>query len=215
MPVAPRRHHAGRRVLDFRGIGAIFRRLQFALDRVGGLEIDEQRQVERIEPDHRAFAVMAVVVPRAARREDQVAALHHALLAVDDRVGAFAFDHDARRARRVAMRRRLLAGQQKLHAAENGSGDAHRARPAAGIGEDQHAPLGFFHRGELARAQQQRADRVEGPEAGLALRHRRVVRQRLAHQRPERRRVRVRNRVPVVGGQLFHGAEVGAHGFLA
>ena len=29
---------------------------------VGGFEIDEQRKVERIEPDHRAFAVVAVVV---------------------------------------------------------------------------------------------------------------------------------------------------------
>ena len=151
--VAPRRHHAGRRVLDLRGVGTIFRRLQLALDRVGGFEIDEQRQVERIEPDHRAFAVMAMVVPRAAGREDQVAAFHHAFLAIHDGVGAFALDHDARRARRVAMGRGLLAGEQKLHAAEDRARDAHRAGPAAGIGEDQHAPLGFLHRGQFAGAQ--------------------------------------------------------------
>ena len=117
--VAPRRHHAGRCVFDLGRVGAVLRRLQFALDRVGAFEIDEQRQVERIEPDHRAFAVMTMIVPRAAGREDQVAALHHAFFAVDDRVGAFALDDDARRARRVAVRRRLLARQQQLHAAED------------------------------------------------------------------------------------------------
>jgi len=157
---------------------------------------------------------MAVIVPGAARREDQVAALHHAFLAVDDGVGAFALDHDARRARRVAVRRRLLARQQQLHAAEDRPGDAHRAGAAAGIGQDQHAPLGLFHRRQLAGTQQQRADRVERPQARLALRRRRVVRQRLAHQRPERRGVGVLHRLAIVERQFFHGAERG-HGFLA
>src|SRR6185295_14260379 len=105
LSVAPRGHHAGCRVFDFGGVGAVLRRLQFALDRVGGLEVDEQRQIERVEPDYRAFAVMAVVVPGAAGSEDQVALLHHAFFAVHDGVGAFAFDHDTGGAWRVTVRR--------------------------------------------------------------------------------------------------------------
>ena len=158
---------------------------------------------------------MAVVVPCAAGREDQVAAFHHAFFAVDDRVGTFALDHDARRAGRMAVRRRLLARQQQLHAAENWAGDAHRPRSAPRIGEDQHAPLGFLDRRKFACAQQQRADLVERPEARLALRLRRVVRQRLAHQWPQGRRVRALHRLAVIERQFFHGAEVGGHGLLA
>ena len=79
-----------------------------------GAEIAMQRRVERVEPDDRLVAAVHVLVPGPARRDDEVAFLHRAVLAVDDGGGAVAFDHEAQRIHGVAVRPRLLAGQQDL-----------------------------------------------------------------------------------------------------
>ena len=56
-----------------------------------------QRHIERIEPDDSRLAVMLVFVPSPGGREDEVAPLHLAALAVDDRGGAATFDNEAQR----------------------------------------------------------------------------------------------------------------------
>ena len=109
---------------------------------------------------------MAVLVPQAGRREDQVAAAHRALLAVDRGVGAFALDDHAHRVRRVAMRRRPFARQQQLHAEVHRRAGLHLLEAVAGIGQHQHAALGLLDRRQLAGLQQQRAQRFVGPVRG-------------------------------------------------
>lgn len=52
-------------------------------------QCDENREeVERVEPDRRLRADVAVTVPGPSRREHQVAAMHDDTLARDSRVGA-------------------------------------------------------------------------------------------------------------------------------
>jgi len=58
-----------------------------------------ERGVEPVEPDHRHVAEIGVVVPCPGRRHHEVAGLHRQLLAGDRRVGAFALDDEAQRAR--------------------------------------------------------------------------------------------------------------------
>ena len=152
-----------------------------------------------------------MVVPHAARRQDEVAALHGAFLAVDDGEGAFALDDDARRARRVLVRRRLLAREQQLEADIDRGRDLHRALAAAGIVQHQHAALGLLDRRQLAGLEQQRADALEAPQRRLRHRVRPVVRQDVAHHRPERRDALAFHGLPVVGGKLLEGAELGGH----
>src|ERR1051325_49745 len=54
-------------------------------------------------------------VPRHRRVEDQIAGLHEKLLALDDRVGAAAFDNKTKRAEVVPVAARELARLQELH----------------------------------------------------------------------------------------------------
>ena len=48
-------------------------RLRGSLDRERRLDAVDERQVERVEPDHRASPFVAVLVPETGRRENQVA----------------------------------------------------------------------------------------------------------------------------------------------
>jgi hypothetical protein len=108
------------------------------------------RQVQHVQPDHGLGAVVAVLVPQAGGREDQVAAAHRALLAVHRGPGAFALDDHAHRVGCVAVAGRPFAGQQQLHAQVHGGAGLHVFQAVAGVGQHQHAALGLFHRGQLA-----------------------------------------------------------------
>ena len=109
-----------------------------------------QRRVERVEPDDRRIAPVDVLVPGPARRDDEVAFLHRAVLAVDDGRRAGAFDHEAQRVHGVAMRPRLLAGQQDLDVGGEG---ARGLLLVLALGdrrhELQHAPFDRLRRGDL------------------------------------------------------------------
>ena len=80
-----------------------------------------QRHVEPVEPVRRLVAVVAVAVPAPAGREHHVAGLHRRLLAVDGRVRALAIDDHAQRVRRMPVRTRVLAGQDHLIGAHQGT----------------------------------------------------------------------------------------------
>ena len=158
-PALPQRHQAA---------GAIRRRqrawlLGLALDGIGAVEVHHQRQVEHVEPDHRPLALVTVFVPQAGRRQDQVAVLHRAHVAADDGARALAFDDDARRVRRMAVVGRRLARQHQLHAKVDDARGLQVVEAAAGIRQHQHAPLGLFHRRQLAGAQQEGADGLPAP----------------------------------------------------
>ena len=88
--------------MRLRLIGLVAHGLRRAFQRIGSLLREHGRQIERIEPDHRPVAFMAMLVPQQRRRENQIAALHRQLFAVDDGVAALAFHHEAHRARRSA-----------------------------------------------------------------------------------------------------------------
>ncbi|MCY1557859.1 hypothetical protein D9M68_947440 [compost metagenome] len=60
---------------------------------VGSFHVIDQWQIEHIEPDYGFVAVMAVLMPQAGRRQDQVAALHQALFAIHGGIGTFTFDN--------------------------------------------------------------------------------------------------------------------------
>ncbi len=55
-----------------------------------------------------------MIVPGELGRENQIAGLHDALLAVDRRISAVALNDEAQRRRRVAVRPRIFAGLDVL-----------------------------------------------------------------------------------------------------
>ena len=79
-----------------------------------GLEEIDRGQVEHVEPDHRLFRLVAVVMGGVARRDDKVAGPHDGLLALDLGIGALAVEDEADRRRGVAVRRRDLARHDEL-----------------------------------------------------------------------------------------------------
>ncbi len=105
-------------------------------------------------------------------------------LAVDRGVGALAFDDEAQRVRRVPVRRRDLAGQDRLQAGEQRRGDEGRPRQRRVL-EHEHAPLGLARGDQLGAAHQQR------PHVGPAPDRRHSGRPGLEanHPLPERRQV--------------------------
>jgi len=106
--------------------------------------------VEDVHPNDRLGARVAVVVPRHARRHDQVAWLHRASLAVDRRVGALATQHEPNRAWRMPMRRGHFTWQEVLqghHQAVRGG-----ALRDAGIAQPQHSALGAPVQAEMGAA---------------------------------------------------------------
>ena len=128
------------------------------------LERDHQRQVEPVEPHHRLVAVVVVVVPHPVRREDQVAGLHLARVAVDRRVDARARHHEADRRGSVPVRRRVLARAEVLDRAPEGR--ARERQPAEPrVREREHAPVAAaLDRDDLAGALGEGEDRVPLPE---------------------------------------------------
>jgi len=70
--------------------------------------------VEAVQPNDGGRAVVAVVVPGPARRDDKIAGTHGDTLAVDRGVSALALHHEAQGVGRVAVRGRDLAGQDRL-----------------------------------------------------------------------------------------------------
>ena len=101
---------AGGEIFNLAGIGPVARRLQQGLLRIGTLKINKQWQIQRIEPDHRFSALMAVIMPFTARGQDQIAFLHWQLLAIDNGITAFAFNNDPRSRGRVTMGRGRFPG---------------------------------------------------------------------------------------------------------
>ena len=59
-------------------------------------ELDD-RDVEPVEPEHRLVGLVAVVVPRHRRRDDEVAVVHRRAFAVDGGVGAVPLEHEPQR----------------------------------------------------------------------------------------------------------------------
>ena len=135
------------------------------------------RDVQPVEPEHRLVRLVPVVVPRHRRRDDEVAVVHRRPLAIDGRMRAVAFEHEAQRALRVPVRGSDFARQHQLHAGIEIGRDL-RLSAQPGILENQHAALGFFggdqaaglnHRGanlrERPRRRLARADRLGRDEA--------------------------------------------------
>ena len=69
-----------------------------------------QRNVGGIEPDDAVVALVDVAVPAHRRRQDQVAVMHVAAAAVDDRGGALGARRKADRREGVPVRPRAVAG---------------------------------------------------------------------------------------------------------
>jgi hypothetical protein len=106
---------------------------------------------------------LPVVVPCARRRDDEVARMHRRALAVDRRIRAFAFDDEAQRGLRMAMRGRDLARQDELQPAIERARDR-RLAAQAGILEHEDAALRFLRRDEPAGLEHVRTDGFVAPE---------------------------------------------------
>jgi len=89
-------------------------------------EMAEVRQIESVEPDHGAGAVLAVVVPVHGRCEDHVAAAHLDAAAVDGREAPFALDDEAHGERDVSVRGGGLVGHDELETGVDGVGGVGR-----------------------------------------------------------------------------------------
>ena len=89
-------------------IGVALRARHVVID-PGGVEELHQRPVERVDPDHRLAGIVAVVVPGAVGREDQVAAIGGAALAFDHGVAALVGQDGAAGVGRMQMHRRDVA----------------------------------------------------------------------------------------------------------
>ena len=185
--------------------------LAVAINVVAGFHVMHERQVEHVEPDHRLMAIMAVLVPQAGRRQDQVAAAHRAFLAVDRGPGALALHHHAHRIGRMPMRGRPLAGQQQLHAQVYRRAGLHLLQPVTRVGQHQHATLGLLDRREFAGLQQQRLDRRVGPMRGTRVWSRFVRWQHRTQTGPQGHQVLRLQRGQVFGGQVFEASEIGTH----
>ena len=145
------------------------------------------RNVQAVQPEHRLAGLVPVIVPRHRRRDDEVPIVHRRALAVDGRMRAAAFEHEAQRTLRVSMCRRDFSRQHELHAGIQIGGDL-RLPAESGIFENQHATLGFLGGDQLAGFHHRGANLRERPCGGLACAHgfrRDEVRQR----HPERRQV--------------------------
>ena len=153
----------------------------------GRIQHLDDRYVEAVEPEHRLVGVVAVVVPGHVGRDDEVARMHGRALAVDAGMRALAFQDEAQRRLRMAVRARYLVRHDELHAGIERGGDL--GLPAqAGIFQDQHAALGFLGCDQAARLQHGRADVVEPPQCRQAAAFR-LGCDEAAQDRPQRRHV--------------------------
>ena len=126
-------------------------------------------------------------MPGHRRRDDEVAGFHRSALAIDGGVGALALEHEAQRGLAVAMGGRDVARHHHLNAGIERGGDF--GLPAqARIFQNQHAPLRFLRRDQLARLCHVVADDFEFPQmrpAGAL----RFWRNQVAHDRPQRGKI--------------------------
>jgi hypothetical protein len=89
---------------------------------------------------------MPVLMPESRGRQDEVAALHRQLLAVDGGVAAAALDDETDRAGTVPMVRRGFPGENELRSDVDRGRRLHVGEAESGIGEHQHPPLRLFDR---------------------------------------------------------------------
>ena len=148
------------------------------------LEEIDGRRVEHVEPQHRRRRGVAVIVRRPVGGDEEIAARHEGLLALDRGIGALAVEHEAHRRGDVTVGRGDLARHDHLDAGVERVGDAQLAANA-GIFQNEHAALGFFGGDQAARFQNQRLHVVVMPDRGHAAGHR-LVRHQVAHDLPQR-----------------------------
>ena len=146
---------------------------------------------------------MAVLMPQAGGREDQVTALHRAFFATHQRPRAFAFHHHAHRVRRVAVHRCQLPWQQQLHAQVHGRTGLHIGQAVARIGQHQHAALCLFDGGQFTGLNEQLTNLGVGPVRGLGFARRDVGRQHAAQAGPQRHQIALGEFVAVGLRQVF------------
>ncbi len=138
------------------------------------VEIFHQRPIEHVDPDHRIFVFVAVVVPGAVRREHDVAAAAFAALALDIRVAAFVRQDRAARVRAVHMGGRDVAGVVDGDRAADGVGDL-QPPAQSGIGQQDALAVGGLQRLHLGVArdlgdlEQKGADLAPAPAMRLHL----------------------------------------------
>ena len=65
--------------------------------KASGVEAFDQRHIQNVDPDDGLLSVVAVVVPCAGRRQDEVAAFHPQLFAFDHGEAAVAVEDEAAR----------------------------------------------------------------------------------------------------------------------
>jgi len=131
----------GAHLIGFAGAGKLIRFLVF-LAKSGPQETDE-RNVESVQPDDRSIAVVAVVVPGPRGRHDEIAAQHFSANAVNRRIAARAFEHEAQRRLAMTMCPRYLTRKNQLEAGIDRIGRI-RQTFQPGIHQHQNAPLRFF-----------------------------------------------------------------------
>ena len=74
-----------------------------------------QRHIESIQPDHRPFALMFVIVVTPGRSENKIPRLHPAALAVNGCIGSLSLHNDAQGRRGMVMGNRDFSRQDQLH----------------------------------------------------------------------------------------------------
>ena len=110
-------------------------------------QIAVQRDVQRVEPQHRHVAFVPMLVPAPCRRQDQVAIFHRARFAIDQRDRSAPFQHETERPHRMPMRPRRFAGQQTLHTGQHRTDRIFVLRPFRIRRQIlQHAPLDHIGR---------------------------------------------------------------------
>src|SRR5690606_32095644 len=181
-----------------------------------GVEELGHRDVEPVEPDHGAIGRVAVVVPGARRRDDEIALLHRRALAVDAGIGARTVDHEAQRRLAVSMGGRDLARHHELEAGVEAGGDP--ALPSqARVLEDQYPSLGLARADQRTRLDQVGPELVVAPQPWLAGARRRRRDQRAEHGPQRGHREAVDAAVEILAGGLVvrpAGSGRGVHGVL-
>ena len=103
----------------------------------------DERNIEPIQPDHRALSLLTVVVPAPRGRHDEVARIHIRFFAVDRGIGPRPLDNETQCRLCVPVRRCDLAASDQLQRAEESMRCAARK---ARVVQDQNSALGFFRR---------------------------------------------------------------------
>ena len=111
---------------------------------------------------------MAVFVPQTGRRQDQVAFVHGAFLALHGGETAFAFHHKTHCAGRVTVVGGHFARQYQLHANVNVRGGHQLFNAVPWVAQHQHAALGFFDGRQFPGAHQLGANIFVMPNKGLS-----------------------------------------------